>query len=100
MGARRTECDGIWWASKLEAHHYQQLRFLEEARLIRKFIWQVPLEIEGGVHRIDWRVWLPNGRDFYADSKGRDTAAGRKCRRQVLERHGIDIKLWTKDVVL
>jgi hypothetical protein len=48
-GAIRTEVDGISFASKAEARHYQQLKLMEKGRAIHSLVLQpkFPLEVNG-----------------------------------------------------
>jgi len=48
-GARRTQVDGIWFASEAEAHRYGELRLLEQAGKIKGLVChpRFPLDMNG-----------------------------------------------------
>lgn len=101
-GAKEVWVDSIRFGSRLEAEHYQQLKLLKAASLIRYFTRQVRFDLGGGVrHFVDWMVVCHSCEPLFADSKGVDTAMGRAKRKLVKDRYGIDIVLWkTKQVAL
>jgi hypothetical protein len=64
------------------------------------YVSQIGLKLEGGVHGVPWFVLMPAGLPIWPDSKGHDHPSGRRSRKAVLERWGIEIRLWAKHVVL
>lgn len=101
-GAREVWIDNIRFGSKLEAGHYEQLKLLKSAGVIRAFTRQVPFWLDGGVkHVVDWLVIQDGKPPLFAESKGSDLPMGRLKRKQVKAKHDIDIVLWkTKQVTL
>ncbi len=77
--ASRTEVDGIWFASKREAAHYQNLKMLERSGIIRNLELQprFPLIVNGvkvATYVADFRFTDIDGRDVIHDVKGTRTA--------------------------
>lgn len=89
--------DNIRFGSTLEAEHYQQLKLLKAAGVIRYFLRQVVFHLPGGTkHVVDWMVVMDGREPLFRESKGYDVPMGRLKRRQVKELFGIDILVWTK----
>lgn len=92
----RTEVDGIKFDSALEARCYQQLQLRRKAGEVLWFIRQPSFRLEGGVsYRADFLVVLANGGVEVLDAKGMDTQTSRNKRKQLKERYGIDVILWS-----
>lgn len=62
-GAKRTEVDGLWFDSRLEARRYEELKLLLKSCAVKWFIRQVPFDLPGGIrYRADFLVvwaWKP-----------------------------------------
>ena len=96
-GAKEVWVDNIRFSSKLEAAHYQELKLLKAAGVIRYFTRQLRFDLPGGIrHFADWLVVLPNREPLVAESKGSDVPMGRAKRKQVLALYGVEITLWRK----
>lgn len=94
--SRVTWVDNIRFPSKLQAAHYVLLKQMKEFGGIAYFLREVSFDLPGGVkHRVDWMVGNLTDPPIFADSKGFDTSMGRLKRKQVLERYGIKIRLWS-----
>ncbi len=97
--AEPTHKDGIRFASKLEARHYEILKLLKAAGEIRYFLRQVVFHLPGEVrHIVDWMV-VVDSPPIFLDSKGSDLPMGRLKRKQVRELYGVEIHLWTESEV-
>ena len=57
----RTQVDGIWFDSKLEARRYGELKMLKAAGQVEYFLMQVPFHLPGGWAWVDGKivVWPP-----------------------------------------
>ena len=106
--ARRTEVDGISFASKREARRYCDLRLLEKAGEIVDLELQpafvlscggVPMLTPTGrkmIYKADFRyrkISTYNNVVVVEDSKGHDTRDSRTRRAVVLAEHGADVVL-------
>jgi hypothetical protein len=92
--------DGMRFPSRLQAKHYDELKLLKAAGLIRYFIREVRFDLPGAIHRIDWGIVMGNGELIWAESKGRDLSMGKLKRKQTEQIYGIEIRVWTKGVEL
>ncbi len=93
--AIRTEVDGITFASKAEAHRYQELRLLEVAGEISDLERQVAFHLWVGDEHIckyvaDFR-YVRGGETVVEDVKGVRTAAYVLKRKLMKACHGIDL---------
>ena len=71
FNARRTETDGIKFASKKEAHYYGQLKLRQLEGDILFFLRQVPLHLPGGVrYVVDFQIFTTGGEVEFVDVKG------------------------------
>jgi len=97
--AKRTEVDGIVFASKREAARHQELKLLERAGEIHglKLQPKFPMNVEGGGHvghyiadfsYVDSRT----GRSVVEDAKGMRTPVYRLKKRIVEAQYGIEIR--------
>lgn len=101
--AKRTEVDGIWFDSKLEAARYVELRALEKSGHIAWFIRQVPFDLPGGIkYRADflivWHIWDPyqTRNPTVEDCKGARTRVSINKIKQVEAIYGIKIDIITR----
>ncbi len=70
-GAIRTERDSIKFASKKEAHYYDQLKLLVKSGIVLFFLRQVPFHLPGGVtYRCDFQEFHSDGSVRFVDVKG------------------------------
>jgi hypothetical protein len=97
--ARRTELDGIRFASKLEADRYRELKLLQLAGQVMYTLRQVPFDVATGVvYRLDFLVvWNRSGNPCdvitYEDTKGRLTEVSRLKIAAVQDKYKIRITL-------
>lgn len=71
FNAKRTELDGINFASKKEAKRYQELKNLQKEGGILFFLRQVPFHIQHNVKYIcDFQVFWVDGTVTFEDVKG------------------------------
>ena len=99
-GAEPTVVDGIRFPSKLQAGHYQQLKLLKSAGVIRSFLREVCFHLPGGArHLVDWMILRDGQEPLFCESKGRDLPMGRMKRKQVEELYGVSIVMWTKEQI-
>jgi len=103
--AKRTEVDGQWFDSKLEASRYVELKALQKAGVIKWFICQTPFRLPGGItYRADFlRVNNPAhlvGSTLppveIEDCKGAMTRVSLNKIKQVEAIYGIKIELITR----
>lgn len=96
--AKKTEVDGIMFASKKEAQRYCQLRLLERAGEISDLQIQVPYilfeknEYGRQIKYIADFVYLDNDRVIVEDCKGMRTDVYKLKKRMLAERYGIIIR--------
>lgn len=97
-GAKKTVVDGITFASKKEAAHYQKLKMLERAGEITDLVLQPKFELipkEGkdrAIHYIaDFQYRDKEGQTVIVDVKGMATQVYRIKKRLMKHRHNIDI---------
>lgn len=106
--ATRTQVDGIWFASKLEAKRYGELVLMKRANLITDLELQPRLRLQDPFTDIltkkriraidyipDFRYReIPKGNVVYEDVKGRETAVFRLKYRMCLHAYpGIALKI-------
>jgi hypothetical protein len=102
-GAKRTEVDGIWFASKAEARYYLYLKKLQDTGVIEALELQPRFELAPAI-RLDGKVKRPliyiadfryrctvTGNVVVVDVKGRATPAYRIKRHLLKHIHGIDL---------
>lgn len=98
--AQGCHVDGMWFASKAEAHRYEQLKELMQLGRIDQLEMQVPFECKVNGHaictyRCDFRYRINPGRfgqrTLIEDVKGYATPEYRIKRKLVEALHGIDI---------
>lgn len=83
--------------STLEAKIAGDLQALKSAGEITGWIRQVKFDLPGNTsHRIDFLVFLPDGRYRLIEAKGYDHPAGIKARKQVQGIYGIKIEVLKK----
>ena len=91
--AKRTECDGIKFASKKEATYYQELQLRKKAGEVLFFLRQVPLHLPGNVKYVcDFQVFITNGEVEFIDVKGFRTPQYIKLKKMVEAVYPIEIK--------
>ena len=96
-GAKRTECDGIKFPSKLEAKHYRLLKDWVEEGKLAFFLRQVPLHLPGGTKLVvDWVLFTTDGEVRFVDSKGYQSPEFKIKKREVEAIYPIEIELWTE----
>ena len=97
--AKRTQVDGWWFDSKLEAARYDELKTLRRAGELLWFLCQVPFRLPGGIiYRADFlNVWRE--RVTVEDCKGAMTRTSLNKIKQVEEIYGIKIELITRSNV-
>lgn len=92
-----TEVDGKWFASKLEADYYKQLKNLWTLGSIAWFCRQIPYDLPGGVkYRADFFVMETSGKFRVVDCKGHITETSRIKIAQVEEIYGFKIEIVRK----
>ena len=75
FNAKRTEIDGIKFASKKEATYYQQLLLRQKGGDVIFFLRQVPFHLPGGVrYVVDFQEFLSDGTVRFIDVKGMRTS--------------------------
>ena len=94
FNAKRTETDGIKFASKKEAKRYQELKLLQEQGEIVFFLRQVPLHLEGNTKYVcDWLIFYADGSAVFEDTKGMLTPTFKLKKKQVEAKYPIEIVL-------
>lgn len=74
FNAKKTEVDGITFASKKEAAYYQTLRLRQKAGEVLGFFRQVPIDLPGGIiYRMDFLVFYTDGSCEGIEIKGHET---------------------------
>jgi hypothetical protein len=84
------ERDGLKFPSKLERKCYDTLKSLQNQGKIRMILRQVPFDLPGCKHTIDFCVFTSENVVFI-ESKGRDLPMGKLKRKQVEEVYQINI---------
>ena len=94
FGAKRTELDGIKFASKKEARAYQNLDLRKKAGDVLFFLRQVPFHLPGGTkHVIDFVTFNADGSVHFIEVKGYDTPMGKMKRKMVEAQYPITIEI-------
>lgn len=84
FGAKRTELDGIKFASKKEATYYQSLNLTIKSGKLLFFLRQVPFHLPGGVKYVcDFMEFWEDGEVRVVDVKGMRTPAYKAKKRMV-----------------
>ena len=84
FGAKRTELDGIKFASKKEAKVYHDLDLRKRAGDVLFFLRQVPLHLPGGVRYVcDFVTFDKDGSVHFIDAKGFKTESYKAKKRMV-----------------
>lgn len=92
--AKRTEIDGIKYASKKEAAYAQELRLRQKAGEVVFYLRQVGMDLPGGVrHYIDFVVFLSDGTVEFVEVKGFDAPMGKMKRKMTEELYPISITI-------
>ncbi len=92
FNAKRTELDGIKFASKKEAKRYQELCALREKGEVLFFLRQAPFHLTAGVKYLtDFVVFWASGVVSFEDSKGFRTDMYRLKKKQVEALYPIEI---------
>ena len=74
FNAKRTECDGITFASKKEAAYYQEVKIRQRGGMVVFFLRQVPFHLPGGVKYLaDFVRFDKDGTAHVIDCKGMKT---------------------------
>lgn len=102
---KRTQVDGWWFDSQLEADRYKELKLLRAASTVSLFLCQVPFRLPGGItYRADFAVmWMDScgwiDHVGFEDCKGVMTRVSQNKIKQVEEIYGIKISILTRDQV-
>lgn len=93
--AKRTETDGIVFASQKEARRYSELKLLERAKQIENLILQPKYEfwhndVRIGSYKPDF-IYQENGRTVVEDVKGHRTREFIRQKKLMLAFYGIEI---------
>ena len=96
-GAVRTEVDGVVFASRAEARHYDRLKILERAGEITDLELQprFDLHVNGvnvGFYKADFRFVDRDGQTVVQDVKGVKTPVYRLKKKMLKAEYGIDIQ--------
>lgn len=96
-GAIRTEVDGITFASRREAKHYQELKLRLKAGEITNLVLQPTYKIEiNGQHIckvvLDF-YYQEGGHEHTIDVKGRDNRVSKIKRKMVEALYGIEVEI-------
>jgi hypothetical protein len=84
FNAKKTDVDGITFASKKEAMYYKDLKLRQAVGDIVFFLRQVPFHLPGGVvYRCDFQVFEKDGSVRFIDVKGFRTKEFLMKKRQV-----------------
>lgn len=95
--AKRTEVDGITFASKAEAKRYAELKMLERAGEILRLVLQPRFDLTTngkkiGEYRADFAYMDRAGNHIVEDVKGFCTALYRWKKKHMLAEHGVVIR--------
>jgi hypothetical protein len=94
--AKPCDCDGIKFASKLEAGYYQRLKRLKESGEVLFFLMQVPFILPGNIrYRCDFQIFWADGRVSFVDTKAFETAVSMNKIKQVEALYGVDIEIYS-----
>lgn len=95
--AKRAECDGIKFPSKLEARFYSHLKILQKCGDVVFFLMQVPFYLPGGVKYVcDFQVFYSDGTIEFVDVKGFETKEFNIKRKLVESLYPVEIKIVKK----
>ena len=95
----RTQVDGIWFDSKLEARRYVELKLLQRTGQVEYFLMQVPFHLPGGVvYKVDffikWRTTMLRPPHItLEDTTGKDMQAKTNKIKQVKALYGLDVEI-------
>lgn len=90
--ARRTEIDGVKFASKKESRYYQDLLLRQKVGEVIFFLMQTPFHLPGRIkYLVDFVEFLSDGSVRFIDIKGYDTPLSKTKRRMVEELYPIKI---------
>jgi hypothetical protein len=90
--AKRTEVDGISFASRKEARRYSELKLLERAGKIENLRRQVRFALVQTVVYVADFQYVENGETVVEDVKGYRTAEYKRKRRLMKEQHGVEVR--------
>lgn len=94
FNARRTEHNGISYASKKEARYAQDLDLRVKAGEVIFYLRQVPLHLPGGVrYLVDFLEFRSDGTVAFIEVKGLDLPMGKLKRKQAEEIYPIKIEV-------
>lgn len=102
FGAKRTECDGIKFDSKLEAKYYNTLKSAQQAGELLFFLRQVPFHLPGNTkYVVDFvEFWKGKGEEpgdiVFTDVKGMETSEFIMKKKQVEALYPIEIQVIKK----
>lgn len=94
FGAQKCEADSIKFPSKLERSVYKTLKQLQQDGKIRAFLRQIPFDIPGGKHIVDFMVFTSD-EVIFIEAKGKDLPEGKRKRAAVMEIYGFPIGVVT-----
>lgn len=94
FGAIKCERDGIKFPSKLERACFDWLVKAKENGRIRNILRQVPFDIPGGKHVVDFLVFTYD-EALFIEAKGKDLSQGKFKRKAAEEVHKIPIHVVT-----
>lgn len=93
FNAKRTEIDGISFASKKEASYYQTLCLRQKAGEVLFFLRQIPLRLPGNVrYVVDFLEFHADGTCHFIDVKGMKTEQYKMKKRIVESLYPIEIE--------
>lgn len=93
FNAKKTECDGIRFDSKLEASFYMHLKLQQRAGIVLFFLRQVPIHLPGGTKLVvDFQVFYTDGSCRFLDTKGVETPEFKIKKREVEALYPIEIE--------
>ncbi len=93
FNAKKTEVDGITFASKKEAAYYQALCLRQKAGEVLFFLRQVPLHLPGNVrYVVDFMEFHADGTCHFTDVKGMKTEQYKMKKRMVESLYPINIE--------
>jgi hypothetical protein len=90
FGAKRCARGEIKFPSQLERAAYDTLQALKANHSILFFLRQVPFDIPGAKHIVDFLVFTQD-RVLFIEAKGKDLSLGKLKRQQVEQLYDIDI---------
>lgn len=92
--AKRTECDGINFSSKLEQRWYNIIKDLQQSGEVLFFLRQVPFHLPGEViYRADFMLFFTDGHVEIWEAKGFDTPEWLIKKKLVEAIYPIEIKI-------